>query len=555
LNHAKKIIIAISIILLASIILTQQIQIYQLNNQIEKINKLKQYLLNHYEASSIEELIQKKLKEYGLHYTGNPFTTALYPGQIQTENITGMHWYTYLSGSLYNRTDVIAFPEQTATFIIFGKDTDGDGIYDIVYAKNCTSGQIQYGGEWDAGGIDGSNASAVINAAINALANGGKIFVRNGIYMITATIKPKVDNLIFEGEGYNTVFKLADDANCDVFDCEQKNIAHPIFRNFRIEGNKENNVAGSGFRFTGYHGIIENLWIQNCPENGFVGEKPSSGSMVDMVFRYIRAVANGGVGFYWGAGSGGSVDDNYFYDIICYDNGGDGAYFASGSSLQLFNLNCYSNKGNGAFVAGSFPRIINGEFTNNHRHGLYLYRSGGYQALLVNVRARNNGKEEQGVYDGIHIDGNGTYTTFVVDLINCYAIDDGSPKYQNYGLNLRYYSSSSRLRIFGGEYDPNYSSPGINIVGGSYSYIEHISAEGYFVDRLIAIFSGDGSSTQFAIAHGMITAPNIVQVTPLTADASGDFYVTTNSTHIIIHYVSAPPSGTDNVKLSISARV
>jgi len=204
----QKITITITITLLLALTITTyqtinlQNQIIQLqrNSDAEKI--IKDYLLKNYGVSSIEELIQKKLKEYDLRYTGNPFTTALYPGQIQAENITGMHWYTWLSGTLFNRTDTIAFPEQTATFIIFGKDTDNDGVYDVVYAKNTTSGQIQYGGEWDAGGVYGANASAVIQAAIDALpADGGTVFLKTGLYELTNMLKvPQKVSLIGESQ-------------------------------------------------------------------------------------------------------------------------------------------------------------------------------------------------------------------------------------------------------------------------------------------------------------------------------------------------------------------
>jgi len=133
------------IILLSSIIIYQQTQIQELKTNIQTNQYLKQYLLSNYGVSSIEELIQKKLKEYGLHYTGNPFTTAVYPGQFQAENITGMHWYTYLGGSLQNRTDVLAYPSLPASYIIEGRDDDGDGVLDVVWAKNGTTGQILRG--------------------------------------------------------------------------------------------------------------------------------------------------------------------------------------------------------------------------------------------------------------------------------------------------------------------------------------------------------------------------------------------------------------------------
>jgi len=70
-----------------------------------------------------------------------------------------------------------------------------------------------------------------------------------------------------------------------------------------------------------------------------------------------------------------------------------------------------------------------------------------------------------------------------------------------------------------------------------------------------ATFSGDGSKTQFAIPHGLVKAPNRVSVTPLTPDAAGDHYVTWDDQNIYVNYLTAPPSGTDNVKLAWMAEV
>jgi len=43
--------------------------------------------------------------------------------------------------------------------------------------------------------------------------------------------------------------------------------------------------------------------------------------------------------------------------------------------------------------------------------------------------------------------------------------------------------------------------------------------------------------------------------TPMSADASGDFYVTADATNIYVNYKTAPPAGTDNVVLSWYAEV
>jgi len=75
----------------------------------------------------------------------------------------------------------------------------------------------------------------------------------------------------------------------------------------------------------------------------------------------------------------------------------------------------------------------------------------------------------------------------------------------------------------------------------------------------VVTFSGDDSRTDFAWQHNLALTPNVIDVTPLSADAAGAFYVTANSTHITVHYraanppdwtSSAPPEGTDNVILS-----
>ncbi|MCI4409547.1 MAG: hypothetical protein JHC26_10685 [Thermofilum sp.] len=62
-------------------------------------------------------------------------------------------------------------------------------------------------------------------------------------------------------------------------------------------------------------------------------------------------------------------------------------------------------------------------------------------------------------------------------------------------------------------------------------------------------FSGDNTTKQFKIAHGLISKPSKILVTPASADASGSFYVTADSTYIYVNYSSPPPSGNNNVTL------
>ena len=63
------------------------------------------------------------------------------------------------------------------------------------------------------------------------------------------------------------------------------------------------------------------------------------------------------------------------------------------------------------------------------------------------------------------------------------------------------------------------------------------------------ITSGDGTTTQFSIPHGLVSTPSRVLVTPCSLDATGTMYVTVDSTNIYVNYSTAPPTGTNNVCL------
>jgi len=62
---------------------------------------------------------------------------------------------------------------EDADYIVYTKA----GTY---YAKDAQTGDIAYGGPNNVGGVSGKSPSAVIQSAINALPNGGKVFIKKG---------------------------------------------------------------------------------------------------------------------------------------------------------------------------------------------------------------------------------------------------------------------------------------------------------------------------------------------------------------------------------------
>lgn len=68
----------------------------------DQLQKTQQQLL---ELSDNYSQLQNQIDRQEQRYTGNPFSTQLWPGRLQSENITGMHWYSYYNGALVNCTD------------------------------------------------------------------------------------------------------------------------------------------------------------------------------------------------------------------------------------------------------------------------------------------------------------------------------------------------------------------------------------------------------------------------------------------------------------------
>lgn len=74
-----------------------------------------------------------------------------------------------------------------------------------------------------------------------------------------------------------------------------------------------------------------------------------------------------------------------------------------------------------------------------------------------------------------------------------------------------------------------------------------------FLDKRIkcgqAVFSGDGAETTFNIEHGFTEKPTSAIVGKAVADLPDIDYWTIDETYISVTFKTAPPSGTDNVKI------
>ena len=71
----------------------------------------------------------------------------------------------------------------------------------------------------------------------------------------------------------------------------------------------------------------------------------------------------------------------------------------------------------------------------------------------------------------------------------------------------------------------------------------------------VAKFNGTGSQTVFNIPHTLGAVPVELSVTAGSAAAAAPFYVTATSTNLVVTFLTAPATGTNNVLLNWSANV
>lgn len=270
-------------------------------------------------------------------WTGN--TNTFSPGYVEIDQINATQYYW----NSVNRTDVLQYPEQTASYIIF---KDGS----TYYAKNGFTGQIDY---------SGTDASLVINNAINAVSNytGGLIYIKAGYYYLSDTIVLK-KFVGLKGEGArSTRLQLLDNVNKDVISFGQQTYGSSFIYigHLYITGNIDNQTAGNGIRFyddgnTAMDFLIEWVYVRDCKENGIYLSNTWGARVTNSL-----SEGNGEAGFKL------QVSTQEYYDnLYAGQNGNQGFYVLSGRNVRM--INC---RAEGEGVSGfEIRQTHGGSFTN-----------------------------------------------------------------------------------------------------------------------------------------------------------------------------------------------
>jgi len=451
-------------------------------------------------------------------------------------------------------------------------------------------------GKTIASGEAGVDDASVIQSAIDSVANagGGKVFIRAGTYIIPevpdggSAIRIK-SNVEVSGERWNTLLKLADNVSLtqisNLIILEEES----CIADLSIDGNKSGAPEAANYLdcvcLPAPLARAERIYVKNSPRYGIRPLNTKAVAVIECIGEGCHAsnfmptgLKNGIIAnciSRFSEVNGISCDNIKYCDIIgnvCYENTGAGIRIAvSSEGCSVVGNACYNNVGPGIRLDGpAYRNTISGNVCWGNTYGINIERAK-YNLVSANICLRNCygiriHESSYNLIEGNYVlenyeegDPSGGNILFVGD--NHYNT------IKNNVVKIGEGERSTECGILISEWTPANTNNFIidnDVTNGGASF--NIKDKG--IDTVIkrnlgyptensgtATFSGDGTTTQFSIAHGLVKAPTKVQVTPMTADAASDFYVTADDTNIYINYKSAPPSGTDNLKFSWYAEV
>jgi len=269
----------------------------------------------------------------------------------------------------------------------------------IFYARD-ESGEIKF---------SDTDARKVIQSAIDSLVDGGKIFIKAGVYIINSPIIVK-QNLELFGEGKSTVLKMGDGKNIDILKTDPAKTTPDfgiVISDICLDGNRANNTSGYGVNFYCVHSQIRDSYFVEMPSFairlfglGTGAQRSVKNQIIRNQFYYASAI------FF-----DNYAAENLFAENIVrtfgISNGIDIILAAEDAPEQTICFNDISSSDrHGIHLKSGYHKLIGNYIDSSYYHGLYLEVTTAwinYLTILGNVFANNN--RVGTTYNAIHFAG------------------------------------------------------------------------------------------------------------------------------------------------------
>ena len=319
-------------------------------------------------------------------------------GIIDVHDLAALAYIYGTSGTPINKTTLV---RESTSYVIFGDDKNSDGVLDFIYAKNGTTGNIDF---------SGTDAYTVAQSAINALpSSGGEIIFRSGRYYLSDFIKIVKNRTTLTSE--HAELYMMDNTNCSaivVGDYENEEpaftIVDVVIEGFFIDGNRLNqgNETDRNYPYLRNNCItfrktercsIKNCRLKSARSGGFVSEKHCKYLNIEdsiawdaeydgfcgyvterSIYNRLTAYDNlySGFSFDW------YFNRNTLYALIAFDNSDNGVFMAGGSWNIFYGCYIAENNGDGFCFPNEAPGSIvrNGiqcsNIIDNDRYGVKM---------------------------------------------------------------------------------------------------------------------------------------------------------------------------------------
>jgi hypothetical protein len=172
----------------------------------------------------------------------------------------------------------------------------------MIKAKNGITGKIDF---------SGTDAAAVIQKALDALKNGGKVLIADGTYSISSAIEIRNENIAVSGNGAGTVLRMNNGANLDSL---LWIVAHfTTVSDITVDSNQAGQSSGAGYGIAVVDRndcTIRNARLVNGRKGGLCLQGAKRCKVLDSLIQNVGSTSVMANGIYIYGDSWTSSDDN-----------------------------------------------------------------------------------------------------------------------------------------------------------------------------------------------------------------------------------------------------